>query len=76
MHFQPFQVHKMKMNQKVEQKVERWNVNFQKWKGIWIYNKSLNWFTFQKKAVVMKDKIFKKEKKKKGHEIKEKKTKA
>jgi hypothetical protein len=24
---------------------------------MWIYNKSLNWFTFQKKAVVMEDKL-------------------
>jgi hypothetical protein len=24
-----------------------WNVNFHKWKGIWIYKKSLNWFPFQ-----------------------------
>jgi hypothetical protein len=37
MHFEPFQVHEMKVNQKVGQKVKGWSTNFHKWKGIWIY---------------------------------------
>jgi hypothetical protein len=30
--------------------MEGWSVNFQKWKGIWIYNRSLNQFSFEKKT--------------------------
>jgi hypothetical protein len=48
-YFQPFQMHKMKMNWKVGHEVEGWNVNFHKWKGIWIYKRCLNWFPFQKR---------------------------
>jgi hypothetical protein len=29
-------MHEMEMNQKVGQQVESWNINFHKWKGIWI----------------------------------------
>jgi hypothetical protein len=31
-----------------EYKVEDWNTNFHKWKGIWIYKKSLNQLSFQR----------------------------
>ncbi len=47
--FQPFQMQKMKVNWKVGHEVEGWNVNFHKWKGIWIYKRSLNWFPFRKR---------------------------
>jgi hypothetical protein len=46
MHFQPFHVHEMEVNWNLRQKVEGWNTNFRKWKGIWIYKKSLNKFPF------------------------------
>jgi hypothetical protein len=49
-HFEPLQVHEMKVSQKVGQKVEGWNINFHKWKGIWIYKKCLNQFPFQRKT--------------------------
>jgi hypothetical protein len=39
-HIQPFQMHEMKVNQKVGQKVEGWSTNFHKWKGIWICKRS------------------------------------
>ncbi len=39
----------MKMNWKVGHQVEGCNVNFHKWKGIWIYKRSLNWFPFQRR---------------------------
>jgi hypothetical protein len=40
--FQPFQMHEMEVNRKVGQKVEGWNINFHKWKGIWICKRFLN----------------------------------
>jgi hypothetical protein len=49
-HFEPFQVHEMKVSQKVGQKVEGWSTNFHKWKGIWIYTRCLNKFPFQIKT--------------------------
>jgi hypothetical protein len=33
-HLQPFQMYKMKVNWKVGQRVEGYDVNFYKWKGI------------------------------------------
>ncbi len=48
-YFQPFQMHKMKVNWRVKHEVEGWNVNFHKWKGIWIYKRCLNWFPFQRR---------------------------
>jgi len=51
----------MKMNWKVGHQVEGCNVNFHKWKGIWIYKRSLNWFHSKEEStkgnmIVMKDK--------------------
>jgi hypothetical protein len=43
----------MKVNGKVAQKVKR-NLNFHKWKGIWIYKRHLNQFPFHIKALKKK----------------------
>jgi hypothetical protein len=47
--FLPFNMHKLKLNWKVEQKVKGWNIKFLEWKEIRIYKRLLNQFPFQTK---------------------------
>jgi hypothetical protein len=54
-------MHEMEVNWTMRQKVEGWNVNFHKWKGIWINKRFLICSHFKEKytkeqTIAIKDK--------------------